>query len=64
MFNLKNVTVLTKAQQKKVRGGDAFYCECNNGKTFTSAVPPTLDRLIDAINSICGESGGGCTRTE
>lgn len=53
---------ISKEAMNQLRGGDAFSCSCGNGKSFTSAMPHTVMQLVDAINSICGDSGGSCTR--
>ncbi len=52
---------LTKQQMNQIKGGDAFSCKCDNGKTFTSAEPPSLEALVEAIESVCG-GGGSSTR--
>ena len=54
---------ISKDAMNELRGGDAFLCTCGNGKVFTSAEPQTTMELVDAINSVCGESGGTCQRS-
>lgn len=54
---------ISKKEMNALRGGEAFLCTCGNGKIFTSAEPQSATQLVDAINSVCGESGGSCVRS-